>query len=50
MVSRLSSRGPVSLLAWEDVPDPDGLQMQALVRCGFIELSEDGQRWTRLDA
>lgn len=49
MVCRLSSRGPVSLLAWEDVPDPDRLQTKALVQRGFIELSEDGQRWLRQD-
>lgn len=37
--------GPITDMAWRDVPDPEGLQRQCLVDQGFITIS-DGQ-WRR---
>lgn len=46
-VARLVDRSPVTDLAWNDVPDPEGLQVAWLVRHGYIALSDDGLHWVR---
>ncbi|MGL5826305.1 MAG: competence protein CoiA family protein [Nocardioides sp.] len=42
--------GPVSDLAFADVPDPESLQEAALVRAGLVTLSANGKRWYRVRA
>jgi hypothetical protein len=45
-VAVLYFAGPAFDFPWHDVPDPEGLQRDALVRNGFITL-EDGPKWQR---
>ena len=44
-VARLYYAGPADDLPWDDVPDPEDLQREALVRHGFITL--EGSQWRR---
>jgi hypothetical protein len=50
-VCRIYSAGPVKQLSFDDVPDPDGYQVDALVAAGLITVYEVSgvRRWRRQD-